>query len=343
MPGYEVVQEPDATTWDAFVSREGSVLQSSGFGRLKAVLGWEPEHILVLQDGQPRLGALILYRRLAFGPMGLVSRGPVGEDDAALPALLDAIRDSATRRGAAFVKFEVTARWETPLRHAGAVPAALAIQPRTTMIADLTGTDDTLLARMNQNARRNIRKQEANGVRLRTGTVDDTATFYALSEETGERDGFALYPERYYRAAMTELAPNVALYLAEVDDTPVAAIMVARSAGQSIYLYGASSNEYRDRQPNHPLQWYAMQQERALGSTSYDLWGVPDALGTDPEATGTGGLWGVVQFKRSLGGVLLQHPEPLDLVTSPWRYRAWQAAFAIARRIRPRRGNTGAA
>ncbi len=343
MPGYQVVVDPDPGAWDAFVAREGSVLQYAGFGRLKAVLGWEPERILVQQDGTPRLGALVLYRRLAFGPMGLVSRGPAGNDEAALPVLLDAIRESARRRRAAFVKFEPTSRWAALLQEAGAVAATLAIQPRTTMIVRLSGSEDEVLAAMNQNARRNIRKRDANGLTFRTGGPEDAATFYRLSDETAERDGFALYPERYYRAALQELGPHVSIYLADAEGTPLAAIIVARAAGQSIYLYGASSSQQRGRQPNHPLQWYAMQQERAQGSTSYDLWGVPDALGDDPGATGTGGLWGVVQFKRSLGGQVLQHPPPLDLVLSPWRYRAWQAAFAVARRVRPRRGTTGAA
>ena len=54
------------------------------------------------------------------------------------------------------------------------------MQPPRTVLIDISGDDETILARMNQGTRRKIRQSQKNGVRYYEGTRDDVATFNRL-------------------------------------------------------------------------------------------------------------------------------------------------------------------
>ncbi len=97
------------------------------------------------------------------------------------------------------------------------------------------------------------------------------------------------------------------LLVAEYEGKPLAALFVARNGNRAYYLYGASTDEERNRMPTYLLQWEAMKWAKARGCEEYDLWGVPDEDEATLEAnfeTRHDGLWGVYRFKRGFGGQL---------------------------------------
>jgi lipid II:glycine glycyltransferase (peptidoglycan interpeptide bridge formation enzyme) len=106
------------------------------------------------------------------------------------------------------------------------------------------------------------------------------------------------------------------------------------------YFWGASSGERRSLMPNHALQWAAMRWARDRGCRSYDLWGVPDEVGADPEAHedpeswGSGDLWGVYRFKRGFGGQVMRCVGAWDLVYSAVGYRLYDVGMSLRRRMR---------
>lgn len=71
--------------------------------------------------------------------------------------------------------------------------------------------------------------------------------------------------------------------------------LLALAGHKAYYLYGASSNEYREYLPNHHMQWHMMQYSRESGAKSYDFGGVSVAPDKDDEHFG---LW---QFKKVWG------------------------------------------
>jgi lipid II:glycine glycyltransferase (peptidoglycan interpeptide bridge formation enzyme) len=105
--------------------------------------------------------------------------------------------------------------------------------------------------------------------------------------------------------------------------------MVFAHGPRAWYLYGASSDEYREAMPTYLLQWEAMRWAMRCGCREYDLWGVPDAGENELEAgftTRSDGLWGVYRFKRGFGGELRRSPGPWDRVYRPelyWLYGLW--------------------
>ncbi len=96
---------------------------------------------------------------------------------------------------------------------------------------------------------------------------------------TGARDGFGVHSLEYYRKSYELFHPAgmADLLVAEFESRPLAALMVFALGKRAYYLYGASTDEERNRMPTYLLQWRAMQWAKARGCVEYDLWGVPDA------------------------------------------------------------------
>jgi lipid II:glycine glycyltransferase (peptidoglycan interpeptide bridge formation enzyme) len=163
---------------------------------------------------------------------------------------------------------------------------------------------------------------------VRQGGQEDIATFNGLMQVTGNRDEFSIHQPEYYRTAFDIFAPEqAALFLAEYEGQALAAIIVFATGERAAYLYGASSNEERQRMPTYALQWAAMQWAKERGCTTYDLWGVPDY----PEETleedfteRSDGLWGVYRFKRGFGGELCRTVGAADRVYNKLLYRLYR-------------------
>jgi lipid II:glycine glycyltransferase (peptidoglycan interpeptide bridge formation enzyme) len=159
---------------------------------------------------------------------------------------------------------------------------------------------------MKSKTRYNIRLSAKKGVTVRQGTIEDLPLFNQLMLVTGQRDGFSVHAPVYYRAFWEIFAPDqAALFIAEYEERPLAAIIVSAVGGKAVYLYGASSSDERQRMPAYAVQWAAIQWAKERGCTEYDLWGIPDAPEAELEANFTersNGLWGVYRFKRGFGG-----------------------------------------
>jgi len=200
------------------------------------------------------------------------------------------------------------------------------IQPRRTIIVDLRGSGEEILARMKQKCRYNIRLAEKKGVAVRTW--DDVAAFHRMVLATGERDVFGVHSLEYYRRAydLFHEAGMCEMLVAEYEGRPLAALMVFARGKRAWYFYGASTDESRNLMPTYLLQWEAMRWAKARGCEEYDLWGVPDEDEATLEAnfeTRRDGLWGVYRFKRGFGGELRRAAGALDRVYNLPLYRLY--------------------
>ncbi|MCU0476385.1 MAG: peptidoglycan bridge formation glycyltransferase FemA/FemB family protein [Anaerolineae bacterium] len=321
---------PYPHVWDEFVRQQpnGHLLQLSGWGALKSAFGWSAERVaLVDSDANLRAGAQILYKpfpgglfHLAYVPMG----GTV-TDPTEWPLLWRAVRAAAAKRRTVFIK------WEPGLflgDLAAPDPAAMGfqagpqtVQPPRTIVLDITGDDDAILARMNQGTRRKIRQSQKSGVVYREGDARDAERFAQLMQVTGDRNEFGVHGERYYQMAHGLFAPHdAALIVAEHEGALLAGVFVASVGGQAYYLYGASSNEHRDLMASYGVQWLAIQWAKRRGCAWYDLWGIPDEDEATLEAqfqARSDGLWGVYGFKRGWGGQVVRSLGAWDMPTLP--------------------------
>ena len=306
--------------WNQFLSAHPNahLLQTGEWGELKAAFGWKPVRVV---DGES--GVQILFRKLALGfTIGYIPKANV---DRSLWSEIDSV---CRQNHAIFLKVEPDL-WEDlptsplPMKHDQFQISPHNIQPPRTIIVDIKGSEEETLARMKQKTRYNIRLAEKKKVTVRAW--DDIATFYKMMVLTGERDGFGVHSLQYYKQAYQLLHPKQMgeLLLAKYDGKPLAALFVARYGNRAYYLYGASTDEERNRMPTYLLQWEAMKWAKACGCEEYDLWGVPDEDEKTLEAnfeTRSDGLWGVYRFKRGFGGQLKRAMQAIDRVYNPLLY-----------------------
>ncbi|NIO70852.1 MAG: peptidoglycan bridge formation glycyltransferase FemA/FemB family protein [Anaerolineae bacterium] len=343
-------REPfDSETWNSVAaSPTGHLLQSWQWGQLKAAFGWQAVRLGVEDGGRLVAGAQVLFRSLPLSfpylSIAYVPKGPILDFDnqEISEALFSAIHRLARQKRAILLKIEP----ELPhspavvrqLQACGLRPSQQTIQPRSTLHIDLRADLDEILARMKSKTRYNVRLAERKGVLVREGTADDLPIFYRLIELTGGRDGFAVHSRRYYETAYRLFVPLglARLFLATYHDEVIAGLIAFAFGQRAWYMYGASSDKERNRMPNHLLQWQAIRWARERGCLTYDLWGIPDEVGREPETyerTVTdrqGGLWGVYRFKQGFGGQVVRYVGAYDYVYRP--ALAWLYNKAVARR-----------
>lgn len=332
--------EEDAD-WDDFVANHphGSLLQTTNWARLKNRFGWSSERVWLKRDGSLVAGAQILYRSAGLGifKIGYVPHGPLVDwaDDKQVEVLLSQIDESAYKNGAGIVKIEpllwqnelTAGRWEEICRHNNLIITEDTIQPPRTVIVDIRPPEDEILARMKSKTRYNIRLAARKDVVVREGTGQDLNAFVDLMNITGQRDNFGTHSPEYYATVYSFFAPeNAVLLIAEYEEKPLAAAMITALGDTAVYLYGASSNEERNRMPAYAVQWAAMRWARERGCTRYDLWGVPDADLQELEANFTerrDGLWPVYRAKRGYGGRVQRTVGAVDRVYNDRLYRLY--------------------
>jgi peptidoglycan pentaglycine glycine transferase (the first glycine) len=310
--------------WDAFISASpsGHLLQSWGWGELKASAGWHPLRLALWDTQREQIvaAAQVLRRTpahlpLAFGHLVYIPKGPVLEwsnpdDSNIVQIFFSQLHLNLCNQGALALQVELA--HEVDGQESNMLVRSLdamhfkqvqTIQPGRTILLDLTPGEDILLANMKEKWRYNIRLAGRKGVQVRLAeTVEDVHNWYKLVQTTSTRDHFGIHTLEYYLRAWQIFAPRkqARLFLAEYNGQLLAGIFVGLMAKQAIYLYGASSNEQRQLMPNYLLQWEAIRWAKQAGATTYDFWGIPETDDQD-EA-----MMGVYRFKSGWGGRIVR-------------------------------------
>ena len=183
--------------------------------------------------------------------------------------------------------------------------------------------DEALLAGMNQQWRRNIRKSTKDGVVVRLGSRADLGAFHQVYAETAERDRFTPRPlayfERMWDALTAEAPERLRLYLADHDGDLVAGTTMVQVGEHAWYAYGASTTAKRDVRGSNAIQWQMMRDARDCGAVVYDMRGITDTVSADdPHA-------GLLQFKVGTGGQAVEYLGEWDLPLKRGLYAAFMA------------------
>lgn len=333
---------PEDAEWDAFVASHpnGSILQTTNWARLKNRFGWTSHRVWLKKDGRFVAGAQILFRSALLGmfKMAYIPHGPLVDwsDDEQIKVLFNQIDQSVYQNRAGILKLEPLLwedefgieNWAAVCQRGGLIVPTDTVQPPRTVMIDIRGSDEEILAAMKSKTRYNIRLSDRKDVIVREGKAADLPKFIQLIQMTGQRDNFGTHDPRYYRDAFELFAPeNAALLIAEYDEQPLAAAFVTAIGQTATYLYGASSDQERNRMPAYAVQWAAIQWAKQKDCTQYDMWGVPDAAEEVLETEFTkrkDGLWPVYRAKRGYGGRVQRTVGAADRVYNQTFYRLYK-------------------
>jgi lipid II:glycine glycyltransferase (peptidoglycan interpeptide bridge formation enzyme) len=183
-------------------------------------------------------------------------------------------------------------------------------------------SEDDVLAGMNQQWRRNIKKATKLGVGVERGEVADLKAFHDLYVHTAGRDHFTPRPLSYFETMFAALGAEepdrIRLYLARHEGDLVASTIWIRVGEHAWYSYGASSTEKREVRGSNAIQWQMIRDSLAAGARIYDLRGITATL--DPEDDHVG----LIQFKVGTGGEAVEYAGEWDLPLNRPIYKAFE-------------------
>lgn len=335
----------DEARWDAIArpfgrdeasSATGSFLQSWQWGEMQGRLGVRYWRFIVEDQGAGVAAALVLRRDLPFGQNWLYApRGPVisGADTKMIWQILQTrLQQLAHEQKSMFVRIDPP--WQSADSLSELVvgrdwkKSEREVQPRHTLLLDLTPPLDQILARMHAKTRYNIGLAERKGVTVRfSREVADLSHFFSLALEVMRRSRFSYHAHEYYEAMIEVLgtADMGDLALAEYQGEVLAAHILLTYGSTMVYAHGASSVSRRELMAPYLLQWESIKLAKERGCLVFDFFGVAPADASSQHA------WaGITRFKTGFSGQRADYIGAYDLVINPARY----ALFNMARRAR---------
>ncbi len=252
---------------------------------------------------------------------GYFPRGPVIEGEEAFAALKKEIDVVALQERLIFCRMDP----EHPLNipHEMKISKSFSPQPEVTLILDLNKSESTLLKEMKRKGRYNIALAEKKGVKIQKANGREqrssfSTLFYRLLKKTSARDQFSMHEEQYYKT-LIEKVPEAEIFVAFLNDVPLAAGIFCFQGQQAIYYYGASDHAQREVMAPYRLQWEAICEAKRRGCTTYDF------LGIAPESSRKSHPWaGITEFKKKFGGMVVSSPTPMDLIYLPGWYKVYR-------------------
>ncbi len=337
--------------WNEFVAGEEqcNVTQSYEWGQLLKTLDGEVLYVGVVDDqGKMHAALLLLVSRVSVSKSVYfyAPRGPILDDpdSPVMTVLLNYVKALARKYHAFMLKIEPgvadnDSKWLSALHRRGFVANPEALHLRHEWVLDVRPDEQALLAAMRKTWRYSIRLASRKDVTVRRGeSLADIDIFYRILQTTSQRDTFMIYDKSFYEK-LVELygqAQNVALFIAEYEGQALGAALLVKMGRWCWYMYGASSNEHRDRTPNHLLQWTAIRWAKEQGCWYYNFRGIPDVLEESQP------MWGVYLFKSGFGGYAMRSLETHDLPYNPilYRlYRGWLDGRSWLKDLRAKRQN----
>lgn len=337
-----LINEKEKDYFNKFVSSvpKGHILQSYEWGEIKAKTGWQPLRLIIEEGGQP-IAACSILKRIIPGIKKAIfyaPRGPVFdiENKKVFSFLLEEIKKLAKEHDAIFLKIDPDVPAQNKafkellisqgFRSAEKGEGFEGIQPKYVFRLDIHPDEETLLTNMHNKTRYNIRLAEKKGVKIIDNCKkEDLKDFYKILQETCERDKFLVRSYGYFEDMWHYLVERgyAKLFMAEYEGKYIAGTLAFIFGEKVWYIYGASSNSYRNVMPNYLLQWTMIKWAKENNCTLYDFRGVPGHLTEDNP------LYGLFKFKKGFNGEYTEFVGEYDLVYSPFFYWFWHTAEPV--------------
>lgn len=330
-----ILQKSQEYLWDEFVlvSKIGTIHQSSAWAHFQEKIAARGKYWIVALEENEKIigGSLIIRHKMPKGYTWFyASRGPIldywkssEKINEEIAAIMEVLKPIAKQENAIFVRMDPHVS-SAPL-FKGFKQNCKGFYPQTTLILDLTKSEEELLSEMKPKGRYNIHIAEKKGVKIiKSDPMDknfikDLENFYKILDATAARDGFHVHDRAFYETMLKELKeskntfeksgptfPSTTLYLAEYENKIIAGIIITTFKDTATYYYGASSNEYRNIMAPYLLQWTAIKEAKEKGIKYYDFLGIAEPNSKNHPWTG------VTEFKTKFGGEIISYARPQE-------------------------------
>jgi len=299
----------------------GEFLQSEFWSLLLISEGEILEHWGVQSEGKI-IAVATLIRKKILGSFFYyyAPRGPRGEK-LAIEFLLQALKNKKT--GALFLRIEPEEILEKV--GDGYFKKSIDLQPKKTLMLDLSLSEEELLKEMHQKTRYNIHLAEKKGAEIKAAKIvdleKDFSEFWRLMSITGERDAFRIHTPKHYKN-MLSASENIKLYFATYEGKNIAGGLFCFFGDRVTYMHGASDNEARNLMSPYLLQWEVIRTAKREGYKYYDFYGIDEKK------------WpGVTRFKIGFGGFVKEYPGTYDFIFKQTLYGFYELLRKLRRRF----------
>lgn len=306
--------------WNKFIiENQGSFLQSFEWGEVQGQSSLAVKRLKISKGGRDVLRVQIIKEKTALFPYFYIPYGPVfsistspEEKKEALNLFLEEVKRMAEKEKAVFLKIEpFVALPETDRFQL--VFSKKRIQPRKTMILDISRTEEEMLKNMDIRTRYNIRLAIKKGLIF---MVSDKylPIFYDLLKKTRSRQGFVSHLESHYKRIFAAASSDfkVKMFLAEYRKKVIVASIVIFFGKRATSLHMGSDYEHRSLKGAEFNHWHSFLFGKQLGCKDYDFWGIDEKK-----------FPGVTSFKRGFRGQEIEHPPALDFILDQNLYRSY--------------------
>lgn len=320
--------ESERADWNELVAQNpggGEVWQGEQYLAAKRHGRYRPLHVVVTR-GAERIAVGVLSKRVPLlGEWWHMPAGPSGQDAESVIATASAVAELARTRGAFFIKIEPRLPPEAApeLRAAGYRSAVRIVPNPSTVLVDVSGTEDDVFKRIGKKARNSVTRAGRDGIEvIRAAATDENcAAFFRLLSETAE-GRFVLRAESYYRRFWQgfDRAGEGQLFFARRDGALLAGAYAISLGEKTTYKDGASIRDRSAYGASHALQWEVLRWANERGAQTHDLCGAPpSSRADDPEHP----LYGVGRFKRSFASHITDYVGAFDLPLKRTAYLIW--------------------
>lgn len=300
-----------------------SFLQSRTWADFKNKSSWEPIRIVIEDKNKPVFMIQILKRKLPFG-FSLLYAPYAYFEKKYEKILTEEIKKLAKKEKAIFFTLETfeenNDKRRKEIESLGFKKSIFRrYQPEYTNLLDISKDEEEILKNMKPKGRYNIRLAEKKQVTVKKiVNLKDLKDYEKMNLETEKRDNFTARSFAYIKSLFVELIKNNkgCAYISYLDKEPLAGIIVSYQGSRATYMYGASSNKYRNLMAPYLTQWTAIKDAKKMGITSYDF------FGTAPTNAPADHKWqGITQFKEKFGGRQIEYLPGYDLIFKPLIYK----------------------
>lgn len=255
--------------------------------------------------------------------------GPYAENQKAFEAALDSLISLGRQKHVTFIRVEPTTvdfcaylepqKWQKVTYQS--------LNPEHTSIINLGQDKEAIIANMAQPVRNVYRNYHKKGFHVKKSqNPEDIEIFLELIHQVATRTGMRPHSDDYFRTQATALLPgnHASLWIAKLDNQPLAASLMYDSQDTRYYAHAATSSlpEHRKLNAGTALLAEAVIDAKNQGLSSFDLYGIAPNSRSEHQA------WvGFTKFKRSFGGTNTAYCGTWELpLNKPayYLYRAYQ-------------------
>lgn len=327
----------DKQVWESFNQKHSpqALFQSWLWGEVQKAIGQSVERIGFYHNQSLVATAQIVRINARRGRFLHVRHGPIVSqgNEIIWQEIIDYLKEKAKKESAWFVRLSPlipdTREHLALCASLGGNPAPIhAMDGELCWVVDLTPTEKELFMNMRKSTRYEIRQGQKIGVEITMSSKsNDLNHFYQLYEQTARRHRFVQHTGIKEEFALFVKNGQAALYNAYFKGQLLAAAIILRYNGQTIYHHSASLSTKIPAMS--VLLWKAMLDAKTHGDNQFNFWGIA------PEDNLQHPWRGITLFKKGFGGREISFLHAWDLPVSPFyviphtieAFRRWRKGY----------------